>query len=228
MFYQHGNYVKTKPNHQMKSTIRISIIVFFLAVVSALNAQTFKLEIGYANPKIHGNDTSSTYLNGIRVGGTVELKLKKNFTLLSGALYNLVYSNKLQGYRDDQAVNYITMGQSVDIPLRLVYSYSLNKNLKAFVFGGPNLNIGLKSIRGITSTLDSANIKYTGITSKTQNLYTGSILNRMNLQIGLGGGVQWKKYLIKSGYDFGLVNMNHISTKKLYEGGWYISLGYEF
>ena len=62
----------------MKSTIRVSIIVFFLAVVTSLSAQSYKLEIGYTNPGIHGNDTSTTYLNGIRVGGTVEFKLKKS------------------------------------------------------------------------------------------------------------------------------------------------------
>jgi hypothetical protein len=55
------------------------------------------------------------------------------------------------------------------------------------------------------------------------NLNEGS-----NLQVGLGAGLQWKKFMLKSGYDYGILNLNEGSNRKLYEGGWYVSFGYEF
>lgn len=195
----------------------------------------YKLDIGYKNSGLRSSrfedkDTSTTYYNSFRAGLNVELTSSKfkNVSLLSGVLFNVVYSNKLQNYKQYSYVQYFSYGHSIDIPLRLQYNIPFNKNLSAFVYGGPNLNIGLKRVRGIVSTLDSTSIYFTGITSKSENLYKESLLNRLNLQVGLGAGVQWKKYILKSGYDFGVINLNSGTTRKLYEGGWYVSFGYEF
>jgi hypothetical protein len=213
----------------MKSTLKIYLLVLFLGVFCSIKAQTiYRFEAGYTNPDRYGKGVSSTYFNGLRIGGTAELKLKKNFSLLTGVLYSVVYSNKLQGYRDTMSVRYMTYGHFLDIPLRLTYTYPLSKDLKVFGYAGPNLNIGLSQFQGRVSTLDSTMIKYTGIQTGSVDLYKKSILYRLNLQVGLGGGVQWKKYLIKGGYDWGILNMNRLDTERLYQKGWYVSLSCQF
>lgn len=231
----------------MNLSFRNLIIAVFVITCSTVFAQkkkeekknklqlNYKLEIGYKNTGLRSSrfedkDTSTTYYNNFRAGLNVELTSSKykNFSLLSGILFNVVYSNKLQNYKQYSYVQYFTYGQSIDIPLRFQYSVPFNKNLKAFVYGGPNLNFGIRRIRGIVSTLDTTSINFTGITSKSENLYKSSLLNRLNLQVGLGAGLQWKKFMLKSGYDYGILNLNEGSTRKLYEGGWYVSFGYDF
>ena len=52
-----------------------------------------------------------------------------------------------------------------------------------------------------------------------------SNLNQLDLQLGLGLGVQWKKYQLKGGYDWGLINISKsASIGNLYQKGWYVSL----
>lgn len=212
----------------MKSTVRISLIIVLLSAVCSLQAQTYRLELGYNNPVRFGAGVSSTYFNGIKLGGTAEFDLKNNFSLLTGALYNIVYSNKLQMYPSLDSVNYKTFGHFIDIPVRLTYTYPINKNLKAFGFAGPNLNIGLFQNQQTSSTLTNELNIFNNVTPGKVDLYGNSIINRLNLQIGLGGGVQWKKYQIKAGYDFGISNLNAKSTGVLNQSSWYVSLAYQF
>ena len=212
----------------MKRAFRISFIIILLSTVCTLNAQTYRLEIGYNNPQRFGPTVSSTNFNGIKIGGTVEFQLKNNFSLLTGALYNLVYSNKLQMYPNADSVTYMSVGHSIDIPVRLHYTYPFSKDFKVFGYAGPNLNIGLSQFQGTVSTLGTAESTYTGIVSNTKDLYQASILNRLNLQVGVGGGVQWKKYQLKAGYDFGINTLNVSGSNKLYQSGWYVSLAYDF
>ena len=212
----------------MKSTLKFNLIIALLALVCSINAQTYRLEIGYNNPQRFGTGASTTFFNGVKLGGTAEFKLKNNFSLLTGVLYNCVYSNKLQGYPSDETVRYKTIGHFLDVPARLTYTLPLSKSLKVFGFAGPNLNIGLYQKRVVTSSLDPTYDYY--VKSEISNLYSGSSslqLNRLNLQVGLGGGVQWKKYQLKATYDFGINNLNKNSSDdsySLHQKGWYFSV----
>jgi len=212
----------------MKSTLKFGLLIVMLAGVFTANAQKYRLEVGYNNPIRYGTNISSTTFNGIKLGGTVEFDLKNNFSLLTGALYNIIYSDKLQMYPNKDSVTYRTMGHYLDIPIRLTYTYPITKDLKAFGFAGPNINIGLFQQQNTYSTLtDELNI-IDGITPGKMDLFSGSIINRLNLQVGIGGGIQWKKYQLKAGYDFGINKLNRTGTGNQYQSGWYVSVAYEF
>ncbi|HEY6913040.1 MAG TPA: porin family protein, partial [Paludibacter sp.] len=159
---------------------------------------------------------STTYFNGIKVGLTTELKMKNNFSLLTGILYNLVYSDKVQGYPNSKQVNYLAYGHFLNLPVMGTYNLPLTRNLKVFAFAGPTLNYGLSQINSGVSTVGTISSFYT-------DLYKTSVLNRLDLQVGIGGGIQFKKYQLKAGYDYGLLNLNR-STTNMYQKGWYVSL----
>ena len=131
-------------------------------------------------------------------------------------------------YPNADSVTYRTFGHFLDIPIRVTYSYPITKNLKVFGFAGPNINIGLFQNQQTISTLSDALNRTNGIVPGKVDMYNGSILNRLNLQIGLGGGIQWKKYQLKAGYDFGINNINKSGSTNLNQSGWYISVAYEF
>jgi len=206
--------------------------------IGILSAQTYRLEVGFVSPKQSGAEFSTNYFNGGRLGVTAEFDLKHNFSLLTGALYSLVYSNKVQYYGATDSVKYKTFGHSIDIPLRLTYTLPLSKNLKVFGFAGPNLNVGIAQPRKTTTTLSPSlspslvqvidefgNVPTNG----TEDLYKSAMISRINFQMGAGGGVQWKNYQLKGGYDFGINSINKVDTSKLFrQGGWYVSLVYQF
>jgi hypothetical protein len=213
---------------KMKMKLKFRLLVVLLTIVFTANAQTYRLEVGYINPVRQGAEVSSTYFKGIRLGGTAEFDLKNNFSLLTGALYNFVYSNKLQMYPSEDSVTYKTYGHYLDIPIHITYTYPITKNLKVFGFAGPNINIGLFQNQQTTSTLTDALNATSGVVPGKVDLYSGSIINRLNLQIGLGGGIQWKKYQLKAGYDFGVNKINKTGYGTQNQSGWYVSLAYEF
>ena len=202
--------------------------------IGILSAQTYRLEVGFVSPKQSGAELSTNYFNGGRLGVTAEFGLKHNFSLLTGALYSLVYSNKVQYYSSTDSVTYKTFGHSIDIPLRLTYTLPLSKNLKIFGFAGPNINVGIAQPRKTTAVLSSSlrevidefgNVPTNG----TEDLYKNAMISRINFQMGAGGGVQWKNYQLKGGYDFGINSINKVDTSKLFrQGGWYVSLVYQF
>jgi hypothetical protein len=222
----------------MKRILSISLIILSLSVSYGLNAQTSKavkktktpisldslilkkltnrLEIGYNNPARYGVGVSTTYFNGVKIGLTTELPLKNNFSLLTGVLYNLVYADKLQKYPNSTQVNYLSYGHFLNVPVMATYNFPVTKDLKFIGFAGPTLNIGLSQAINKISTVSSISTAYT-------DLYKSSVLNRLDLQVGVGAGVQFKKYQLKAGYDYGLLNVNKLSGN-LYQKGWYVSL----
>jgi hypothetical protein len=217
----------------MKSTLKL-ILVSMVLSIGILSAQTYRLEVGFVSPKQSGAEFSTNYFNGGRLGVTAEFGLKHNFSLLTGALYSLVYSNKVQYYSSTDSVTYKTFGHSIDIPLRLTYTLPLSKNLKIFGFAGPNINVGIAQPRKTTAVLSSSLVQVIDEfgnvpTNGSEDLYKNAMISRINFQMGAGGGVQWKNYQLKGGYDFGINSINKVDTSKLFrQGGWYVSLVYQF
>lgn len=218
--------------YRMKTGLKIRLLFVFFTLACTVNAQIYRLEVGYNNPVRLGSNVSSIYFNGIKLGGTAEIDMKNNFSLLTGVLYNFVYSYKVQNYPSLAAVKYETQGLFMNFPVHVNYSYPISKTIRAFGFAGPTLNLGLYQNLKITSTQTYLPSNPLYVKPRTIDVYNGNDpvyqLNRLNLQLGGGGGVQWKKYQIKAGYDFGLNNLNKIDTNKLYQGGWYVSLSYSF
>jgi hypothetical protein len=55
-------------------------------------------------------------------------------------------------------------------------------------------------------------------------------LYRTNIQFGLGGGLEWDRYRLQAGYDFGLNNIMRtpgILNQKAHEWGWICTFAYK-
>lgn len=222
----------------MKRSLLISFIILLLSVGCHLNAQskkntkkttqavsldslifqklTNRLEVGFTNPDQYGSNFSNTYFNGLKVGLTTEYPLKNNFSLLTGVFYNLVYSDKLQKKYNSMVINTLTYAHYLNVPLQAIYNLPVSNDLKFFGYGGPTLQVGLSQIQSVYST-------YTPIVNSHTDLYKSN-LSQLDLQLGLGLGVQFKNFQLKGGYDFGVLNINKLTTGSLYQKGWYISL----
>lgn len=206
------------------------ILLSFFGTFGILNAsaQKITLEGGYFNPKRIGPSTGETYFDAIRIGALAEYDLKYNFGIQSGLLYNIGYSNKTQRYAvSGDSVVYNTWSHALEIPVRVVYNLPLFKDFKVFGFAGPNIQIGLIQNQKVDVGLSNELVNMTGLQSGNYELYGDKKLNRINLQLGAGGGVQWRKYSVKAGYDWGLNNLDRTKSDKVRQGNWYVTLGYQ-
>jgi len=226
----------------MKRLLNLTLIIILLSAGYSINAQTKKaiqkkkatvsldslifksatprLEIGFNNSSTYGSKTSATYYNGLKVGLTAEYNLKNNFSLMTGVLYNLTYSNKLQVYPKLEYARYLTYGHSLYLPIHLNYNLPVSKNFKFFAFGGPTLSYGIAQYQNVVSTYDNTTM---GVSNEYIDIYN-SKLNQFDVQLGIGGGIQIKKYQLKGVYDWGLLNLNKLSTGAINQKGWCISI----
>ncbi|OJV40501.1 MAG: hypothetical protein BGO29_10310 [Bacteroidales bacterium 36-12] len=204
----------------------IVLFTVFLGALPVIAQNKITLETGYFNPKRIGSQTSETYFDAIRIGALYEYNLKYNFALQSGLFYNIGYSNKTQKYISTDSVVYKTWSHALEIPIRVVYNQPLFKDFKIFGYAGPNIQIGIAQNQKVISNLTAPLESMTGIQSGNNNLFKNN-LNLVNFQLGAGGGVQWRQFILKSGYDWGLNNLDKTKKDYIHQGQWYVSFGYQ-
>lgn len=211
------------------------IISFFLLGILSLNAQKISIEGGYFNPKQLGPNTSKTYFDAVRIGANYDFDLKYNFAIQTGLHYNIAYANKAQSYDNiADSIIYRTWSHALEVPARIVYYQPIYKSLKFFGFMGPNFQIGLVQNRTTESYLDDPSI-FPNIVSGKSSMYKPDVnrvrlkqgLNRINVQLGAGGGVQWRGFIIKGGYDWGINNLDKSKGDYVRQSNWYASFAYQ-
>ena len=137
----------------MSKSFAFSIALLLIIASNSLYSQKFGIEAGYVQHERYGDQFKTTYFNGAKLGLNVEFGLKNNFSLLSGALYSVVYSSNTQNYTVSDSVNYKTFNHTIEVPLHLQYTLPVSKNLKFFAFAGPKLNFGLAQPQKVTVVL---------------------------------------------------------------------------
>lgn len=202
----------------------------------------YRLEAGYIQPQQRSRNMTypDMYLHGARVGATFTFLLPLRFSMQTGLLYSVAYGRQQQHWRsmDAQSVQteYIqhrVVEHDLTIPVRCYYNLQLWKQLNLFVYGGPQLQIGLAENDYLQNHLSSK----TETWLQSQGIHTTpydrmeSELMRVNIQMGVGGGLEWDRYRLQAGYDFGLNNLVRqpiVGDQHMWEWGWYTSFSYRF
>lgn len=203
---------------------------------------TWRLEAGYAQLD-QKQDTSSLFFHGLRLGATVDFNLPYHFSIQTGALATLTYGQNNQHWpsmtEESAQINNLRhdiVQLQLTIPARAYYNIVLWKQLRLFFFAGPQLQIGLTSYDIINT--DAANIspltlqwlEQQGIPTQDYDRYATRELYRTNILFGLGGGLEWDRYRLQAGYDFGLNNIFRspvLATQKMNEWGWLCTFSYQ-
>lgn len=202
----------------------------------------YRLEVGYAQHEQRTKNLSypNMYLHGARVGVVFDFLLPIHFSLQTGLLYTITYGQNEQHWRSETAettqteyIRHRVLEHNLTIPVRVYYTIPLWKQLRLFFYTGPQLHIGLAEkdyLQTHLSDATRARLESWNVPTQPYDRFDGELI-RANIQWGLGGGLEWDRYRIQSGYDFGLNNLARprgLDGRQMWEWGWFVSFGYRF
>lgn len=169
-------------------------IILALTVVFSINYAQAQLgaQVGYSF-------SDQEDMRGFHLGPTYEWQIKNNFSLQSGLLYNYLSGSaesKTFGMDYDRKAHYL------DVPVRAVASLPFGGNWKAFLFAGPNFNIGVSD-----KVQDRSTDKEIDLFSTSANDGLWDQKSRFNLQLGGGVGVMYNNIGLRIGYDQGIIDV---------------------
>ena len=186
-----------------------------------LPKQGLGVQIGWAQPILRLNSPSNpptakdslgtiVKMNGFKVGLAYDASFVAGFGSTIGINYTFGASNSgwqsagiIGEYpRTRQLVTY----HEVEIFVDWQYKYEVAKETYLMVTTGPAIQCGI----GLDMRADKQQDYNTEIENRHYNGYTTENDNerfqRLNITWGIGAGFQYKRYFVRGGYDFGLVN----------------------
>ena len=204
----------------------------------------WRVETGYNQNWQHSTDTvtSYLYLHGGQIGFAVDFLLPIGFSIETGLYYALSYGAQQAGTRsvinpvDTNGVPVEYIGHRIYehnliIPVRAYYKQTLAKKWRILFYGGPQLQIGLSQYDAQVNQLTAeteAWLNNQGVWTAPHDRYASAELNRVNIQLGVGGGFEWDRLRLTAGYDFGLNNLirtKTVPTSHMWEWSWYVRFG---
>ena len=203
---------------------------------------SYRVEAGYVQhwQRSQANSFPTLYLHGVRLGATFTFALPKHFDLQTGLLYTLVYGRNNQHWRSMDApstqteyIRHRVLEHNLTVPVRVYYTIPLWKQLNLFFYTGPQLHIGLAENDYMATHLSDGTktwLQSLDVATEPYDRMSDQLI-RANIQWGVGGGLEWDRYRLQSGYDFGLNNLvRHPQTANQYmsEGGWFVTFSYRF
>lgn len=212
----------------------------------------YRLEAGYVQHSQRTRKLSypQLYLDGFRFGATFTFLLPMHFSVQTGLLYTFTYGKNEQHWRSmsiartqTEVIKNKVYEHNLTIPARVYYTIPLWKQLNLFFFTGLQVNIGLAEDLHAEAKLSfrDSDDDPTATYTKEWLISLGIPIDgydrmdqdrtRVNAQWGLGGGLEWDRYRLQSGYDFGLNNLakkNGAPYRYMAEWGWFVSFSYRF
>lgn len=202
----------------------------------------YRIEVGYTQHWQHSANMSyaDMYMHGVRLGATFTFDLPMRFGIQTGLFYTLIYGQNDQHWRSmdapsvqEEYIRHRDLEHNLTVPVRLYYTIPVWQKLNLFVFTGPQLHIGLAENDYMLKHLSEGTeqwLKEQNIPTEPYDRFADELV-RANIQWGVGGGIEWDKYRLQAGYDFGLNNLvRHNDNGKLHmwEWGWFVSFCYKF
>lgn len=202
----------------------------------------YRIEAGFVQHQQQSRNLTypDLLLHGARLGATFTFKLPANFGLQTGLLYTIVFGQNEQHWRSMDApsvqneyIRHRVLEHNFTVPVRAFYTIPVWRQLNLFVYAGPQLQIGLAENDYMQTHLSEGTktwLETQGIATEPYDRFADELI-RANIQMGLGGGIEWDRYRLQGGYDFGLNNQVKHKTdidRHMWEWGWHVTFSYRF
>jgi hypothetical protein len=201
----------------MKKIIVCALLLCSVATMTqAQGKQYLGIHVGFTQPITRLNSDSPgkekvlnpTTYNGFKVGFAYDATIVAGFGYTIGLNYTLGANKtdwKSVGANPYPRIYTSQMYHQLEIPVDWQYKFEIAKKTWFMLYTGPTLQCGLsfnqKTHTQIQPDADiaiSVNNKY-----DSQNI---NALKRINVTWGIGAGLQYERYFIRGGYDFGIIN----------------------
>lgn len=185
------------------------------------------MHIGYASPTLRLNSPlltnshtlESTPMSGLKVGLAYDATLVAGFGTVIGAnytyaLYQSKWTESTSGYTT-QKTSYRSTYHGLELFVDWQYKIEIAQDFYVILYTGPTVQCAL-SYREDAYTLQSDGTKTTSVRKDYEYRDNQAFedFNRLNVTWGVGAGIQFNKFFIRGGYDFGLMNPYRKSTFK--------------
>lgn len=208
------------------------------AVVSLVsitaNAQ-IGVKAGYLSTKFSEKYDGHTYksrpMNGFEIGVDYDIRIARSgFSVRPGVFYNYFgKSTKDQGFTSKERYHFL------NVPVDFKYEFRLGDEWGIYAVAGPKLVIGMagKNIYEGDGDKETINV-FTGkyeydVEGDVEKGDESAFLNRPDVQIGVGLGVEYDRISLEFGYDWGLMNiLKHADDATIKRNQLGITLGYTF
>lgn len=205
---------------------RIGIIILLglwtVAVMAAdLPAQGLGLHIGYAQPTLRLNSSNTSYpkdslvnttqLHGLKVGVVYDGSFIKGFGTSLGINYTFGTTNtpwaRKYSLSEYPQIRSKVFYHAIEVFVDWQYKFEVAQETYLILYTGPTIQYGL----ALTQKGQQNNFgTYSAYPEGDCNRYLESDpnidLQRLNVTWGVGAGFQYKRYFLRGGYDFGLIN----------------------
>ena len=219
--------------------IFVSMCVITMAVMTVMAEDYLGVQVGYArsitrlNTVASGKTLDPTGYDGLKVGLVYDATIIKGFGVSIGLNYtfgaNATKWAKKVNSQPGEFPKVRSTGQyhQVEIPVDWQYKFEIAKRTWLMLYTGPTLQCGL-SFKDKWYINDGKNEAFT----HQEDIYSEEdmkdyTLKRVNVTWGIGAGFQYKRYFLRGGYDFGLINP--YKAQDVYTRGrfdqWQIKLG---
>ena len=204
---------------------------------------TYRIQAGYMQEWQHSknNNYPDLYLYGPQIGATFDFNLPYNFTLQTGFIYGLTYGVTNQHWKnmskytyEEQIVNHRILSHQFIIPVYVTYNIAVWRKLSIVFYTGPQLALGLAQNDYLKHNLNDETKKFlvdSNVKTDPYERYTSGELIRPNIQYSVGAAVQWDRYRLQGGYNFGLNNLikqNNNINQHMWNWSWNVVFTYAF
>lgn len=199
-------------------------IVMACAAISAmavdLPKQGFGIHLGWAQPILRINTADSNpkdtldvvvKMKGFKVGVVYDASFIAGFGASMGINYTFGAYNSGWISKNAYGIPYPRSRQLItyheaEVFVDWQYKFEVAKETYLMLYTGPTIQCGIgldmRADHQIDQGADVTHIHYNGYKNDNENEH----FKRLNVTWGVGAGFQYKRYFVRGGYDFGLLN----------------------
>lgn len=228
---------------------RIILFAFFVCssvlLLHADNTQYLGVQLGFTQPitrlnaPTKGNETalSSTIYNGMKVGVVYDATIIKGFGYTFGLNYTFGgnQTDWTSQYESSIYPKLRSRGQyhQLELVVDWQYKFEIAQDTWLILYTGPTIQCGLALQEKwyLQLSPNTENYDYTNDYYNAESTYDMA-LKRINVTWGIGAGLQYERYFLRGGYDFGIINPykeQMFNNQDIYTRGrfdqWQIKLG---
>lgn len=213
----------------MKKIIVIAAVLLLLGIQAKAQLVTGAGYI-YSSEKYAKVDEKTPYHGGF-VGVSYNIPVVAGLGVAPGVYASLLI-HKEAANAGSAKTNYNIAGSrrevAVNIPVHVTYSLKLGSNIGLFAYAGPMFQVGLINTTTVTGSVSILGFNYSdGAQVNNYDSDKGTV-NRFNIFLGGGAGVQLGDILFHVGYDHSLMDFDKTGSVATSRGLLKVGIGIGF